>query len=209
MKERGTQMVKQTFCIFAVLVLAAASVYAEEEKYSNSVLGVSVVKPPGWSFITKEEMLDSFAPSDLKEAVMKMLLKYATAPLVSMTKYKEPYDDINPIFTLHIQPLNSFDASDPKVIVEASASSLSMMLQDFKIVQGPENTIIKGRIAGYMRINHLMKVPDGRTFIICSESWIIPRANYFFMVEAATRQDEKTGTRDEIQGILNSLVIEN
>ena len=202
-------MVKQAFCVFAALLLMATSGYAEEEKYANPTLGVSVVKPPDWSFITKAEILDSFAATDVKEAVLKMLAKYATTPLVAMAKYKEPYDDVNPAFSLYVEPLNNFDASNPKAIVEVAVGPMLMLLKDFRIVHGPENTIINGRKVGYMRIDHSMNAPDGRTFAVCTEAWVIPRTNYFFTVEAATRQDEKTGTRDEIKGILNSLVIEN
>lgn len=42
---------------------------------------------------------------------------------------------------------------------------------------------------------------------ITSELWIIPRGDYFFMVGAGTRQDEKTGSRKEVESILNTIVI--
>jgi len=203
-------MVKQVFCFFLLTLLMVTSGFAEEGKYSNPTLGFSVIKPADWTFITADENLDNIARSEFKdEATKEMLMKYATAPLVAMTKYKEPYDDVNPSFKLNIKPLNNFDASNPKAILEVVVAPMSKMFQDFEILQGPENTTINGRNAGYVRINYSMKVPDGRTFPICSELWIIPRKNFFFMVGAGTRQDEKTGTREEIKGILNGLIIEN
>ena len=33
------------------------------------------------------------------------MLKYATAPLVAMMKYPEPFDDVNPSFKANIKPL--------------------------------------------------------------------------------------------------------
>ena len=202
-------MVKQAFCILALFLLMATSVDAQEEKYSNPTLGISVVKPADWSFITKQEALDAFAPSDVKGAVVKMLAKYASAPLLIMTKYKEPYDDVNPVFQLDIQPLDNFHAPDAKAITEAVVGSMLTLYQDFEIVQDPANIMMKGRNAGHAGFNYSMKIQGGRTFPVRAEIWVIPRQHYFLLVTAGTRQDEKTGTRDEIKSILNSLVIEN
>lgn len=203
-------MIKQLFFVTALILLILSSVYAEEEKYSNPTLGFSVVKPANWHFITAEENLDSITRTEYKdEATKEMLLKYTTAPLVAMTKYKEPYEDVSPSFKVNIKPLNNFDASNPKAILEVLVAPISKMFQDFEIVQGPENTVINGGNAGYIKINYSMKVSDGRIFPICSELWVIPRKNYFFVVGAGTRQDEKTGTRIEIRSIMDSLVVEN
>jgi hypothetical protein len=57
-------------------------------------------------------------------------------------------------------------------------------------------------------MNYTMEIPDGRSFQTTSELWIVPRGDYFFMIGAGTRQDEKTGSREEIQDILASLKIE-
>ena len=136
-------------------------------------------------------------------------MKYSTAPLVAMAKYEEPFDDVNPSLKINIKPLNNFDSSNPKTILEAIIPSMANMFEDFKVVQGQENIQLNNRIAGYVRINYSMKIPDGRIFPICSEMWIIPKKDYFFMIGAGTRQDETTGSRDEIADILNTLNITN
>jgi len=41
-----------------------------------------------------------------------------------------------------------------------------------------------------------------------TELWIVPRGDYFFLIGAGTRQDEKTGGRDEIGSILATMRIE-
>ncbi len=56
-----------------------------------------------------------------------------------------------------------------------------------------------------MRIDYSLTIPDGRFFPTASELWIVPRGDYFFMIGAGTRQDEKTGSRKEILKILNSV----
>jgi len=45
-------------------------------------------------------------------------------------------------------------------------------------------------------------------FPTASELWIVPRGDYFFLIGAGTRQDEKTGGRDEIRSILGTVRIE-
>ena len=56
-----------------------------------------------------------------------------------------------------------------------------------------------------MKIHYSLQVPDGRTFPTTSEMWIVPKGDYFFMIGAGTRQDEKTGSRREIQQIVDSI----
>ena len=192
-----------------VASVSQSSPAQSENRYSNPTLGISVLKPAGWRFITKQEVLDSFAPSDARSAVIKMLAKYADTPLVVMAKYKEPYDDVNPIFQVDIRPLNQLNASDTETLAKAAVGPIALLYQDVNIVQGPENVMLRGRKAGYVAFNYSMKVPDGRIFPIRGEIWTIPKTTYCFIVTAGTRPDEKTGTRGEIKDILDSLVIEN
>jgi hypothetical protein len=59
-----------------------------------------------------------------------------------------------------------------------------------------------------MRINYSLQASDGRTFPTTSEMWIVPKGDYFFMIGAGTRQDEKTGSRKEIQQIVDSIKVQ-
>ena len=74
------------------------------------------------------------------------------------------------------------------------------------IVQQPIKTKIAGFEAVYARFNYYVSNTE-RIFPTTSELWIIPRENFFFMIGAGIRQDEKTGSRKEIQDILDTLVI--
>ena len=46
---------------------------------------------------------------------------------------------------------------------------------------------------------------EGQAFPACSEMWILPRGDFFFLIGAGSREDERTGTREEIRGILATL----
>jgi hypothetical protein len=82
------------------------------------------------------------------------------------------------------------------------------MFKDFTIVQEPSQTSVSGLKAAHVRIHYSLQTPDGRTIPTASDLWIVPRGKFFFILGAGTRQDEKTGSRDEIQKILSSVVIE-
>ena len=58
-----------------------------------------------------------------------------------------------------------------------------------------------------MRIHYSLIIPDGRKFPTSSELWIVPRGDYFFMIGAGTRQDERNGSREEIHEILSTVVL--
>ena len=182
---------------------------AEKDRYINPTLGFSLVKPADWTFLTAEQNAENLARTKLKdEEFQKLAQKYATAPLVAITKYKEPYDDLNPSVKVNVRPLGSFTAEKPTAILEFMAKQLESVFEDFKVVTPPEETKLGGLKAGYLKIHYSMKIPDGRTFPTCSELWVVPRGKHFFMIGAGTRQDQKTGKREEIAKILKNIRIE-
>jgi len=194
-----------SICLVAAGILSNSACFAGET-FDNPMLGFSIEKPDSWHFITAEENLENISRSEFKdENVKEMLMKYATAPVVAMMKHEEPYEDINPSLKLNVKPLNNFKANDPKAIVDAVISPMSRMFEEFEIVEGPNETELNGKPAGYVRINYTMTISDGTVFPICSELWIVTRDSYFFIIGAGTRQDEKTGRREEIRSILNTL----
>ena len=66
---------------------------------------------------------------------------------------------------------------------------------------------VSGIQAGYARFNFTVQIADGRTFPATSEIWMVPHGDYYFLLGAGTRQDEKTGSRKEIDAIVKSVKI--
>ena len=196
--------------IYTIILLSISlSVAADSSNKFNSIsAGFEITKPNGWYFVTAEENLENLKKVDMNDAEFKQLmLKYSTAPLVAMMKHKEPFDDLNPSFKVNIKPLGQLKGADPKQILGLFLPQFKKMFQDFSLVQSPVDIKVSGLSAGYMRINYSLAIPDGRTFPTTSELWIVPRGDYFFMIGAGTRQDEKTGSREEIKKILSSIVM--
>jgi hypothetical protein len=86
---------------------------------------------------------------------------------------------------------------------------LQRTTKDSRLVQPPTKAEVSGLEGAYTRIDYLMETSEGGSFPCASELWVIPRGDYFFLFGAATRQDEKTGTRKEIQDIMKTVKIKH
>lgn len=176
--------------------------------FKSVTVGFEVTKPSSWQFVTAEQNLENLKRMKLNdEEFHKLMLKYATAPLVAIMKYPEPFDDLNPSFKVNVKPFGQLDRTDPKKILAMLSAQFVSMFKDYELVQAPIDTHVSGIKSGYIRINYSLQIPDGRRFPTTSELWIVPRGDYFFMIGAGTRQDEKTGSRKEIQEILKTVRI--
>ncbi|HXV80700.1 MAG TPA: hypothetical protein VEG60_12555, partial [Candidatus Binatia bacterium] len=165
-------------------------------------------KPASWQFVTAEQNLENLKNAKLNdEEFHQLMLKYATAPLVAMMRHPEPFDDLNPSFKVQIKPFGQLKGIDPKQILTMMSGQMKSVFKDFSITQAPTNVVVSGIESAYMRINYSLQIPDGRIFPTTSELWIVPKGNYFFMIGAGTRQDEATGSRKEIEQIVQSVKI--
>jgi hypothetical protein len=135
------------------------------------------------------------------------MLKYSTAPLVAIMKHPEPFDDLNPSIKVQTKPFGQLKGIDPKQILTMISGQMKSVFKDYSITQTPTDVVVSGVRSAYMRINYSLQIPDGRMFPTISELWIVPKDDYFFMIGAGTRQDESTGSRKEIQLIVESVKI--
>ena len=194
-----------------VACLLVTSVVAAERsaQFDSPVAGFHVVKPPGWSFLTADQNAAAVKGLQLSDKELQEAMeKYTTAPLVAMMKYPEPFDDVNPSFKVNIKPVGPFKGKDAKEIAAAILPVLQRALTDVVVVQPASDITVSGLKAVYMRVNYTAQMTEGRQLAGTSELWIVPRGDYFFMMGAGTRPDEKTGTRAEIQKIVATVRID-
>lgn len=80
-----------------VLVLFSGSALSEVPSvFSNPTAGFTVTKPVGWHYVTAEQNLNNLKATQLSDKEFQAaMVKYSTTPMVAMTKYKEPYDDVD------------------------------------------------------------------------------------------------------------------
>lgn len=193
----------------SLLVLASFIASAGSNDYSNPTIGFRVTKPAAWHFLTTHENLASLGRTKLQdEQLQEAMAKYATAPLLIMAKYPEPYADVNPSIKVTIKPLGQLEGEDAKAIANLVLPGMQNALKSFALVQAPTDVTVSGLAGAYLRITYSLENPEGGSFPTSSELWIVPRGDYFFLIGAGTRVDEKTGTRQEIQRIVQSMRID-
>ena len=194
----------------AFLLSLYASAAPNDNIYVNRTAGISVTKPTKWHFAgidANKKNLDNIRLKDQKfEEDMR---KYATTPLIAMMRHEEPYDDLNASFKLNIKPLNGLPAAEPQRIVGLFLPQLEKIFEDYKLIEGPTKTTVSGLKAGYAKIHYSMKIPDGRTFPICSELWIVPRGDYFFLIGAGTPQVPKDNEQKDLNAIIESIKLDS
>ncbi|MBN1142726.1 MAG: hypothetical protein JXB25_13170 [Deltaproteobacteria bacterium] len=192
-----------------LLFLLPFPVFAQDQNpFQSATIGFKITKPDDWEFFSAEQNLNNMKNVKLSDNEFhQLMMKYSNAPFVAMMKHPEPFDDLNPSLKINIKPLGQFKGTDPKHILGFFVPQFQKIFQDFKLVQPPMDTKLGGLAAAYMRINFTLAISDGRSFPATSELWIVPRGDYFFMIGAGTRQDEETGSREEIAEILSSMVL--
>jgi hypothetical protein len=203
------QNMKTTIAIATLMTTCLAFAQDTDNTFSNPTVGFSITKPTEWQFVTADQHMENLSRTLLNDKQMQEAMqKYATAPLVVMMKYPEPYDDLNPSFKANIKPLGNLSADDPVAIINLMTGPMAKMFKDFKIAEPASETRVSGLKAAHVSIHYSLQIPDGRVFPTASDLWIVPRGKYFFVLGAGTRQDGKTGSREEIEKILSSVVIE-
>jgi hypothetical protein len=195
--------------LFLVFFGISYSSADQSNVFISPTAGFKITKPADWHYTTVAENLENIKAMKLNDKKFhEAMQKYATAPLVAMTKFPEPYDDINPSFKVNIKPYGQLKEKSPTELINLVIPQFQKMLNDFELVQPPIEVDVSGIKSAYARMNYIMQIPDGNSFLITSEIWIVPRSDYFFMLGAGTRQDEKTGSRKEIAAILDTVKIE-
>lgn len=190
-------------------VLPGYAIEANSEVFSNPTAGFEMNKPDDWHFVTATQNLENIKAIKLNdEEFHAAMQKYATAPLVAITKYKEPFEDVNPSFKVNIKPYGQLKGKRPQDLITMLVPQFERAFKNFQLVQAATEVTVSGIPSAYARMNYVMETPGGGSFPVTSELWIVPRGDYFFVLGAGTRQDEKTGTRKEIESLLRSVKID-
>jgi len=208
-KESIVQLTMRLILAFGLFAFATSALADDPNLFVNEAAGLTLQKPDHWVYVTAAQNLENLKAMKLNDAEYHAAMqKYATAPLVAMMKHKEPFEDVNPSFKVNLKPYGAHKGKTPVELLEFIVPQIEKVFRDFALSQTPIQVSISGIESAYARIEYTMEIPDGRTFPTTSEIWIVPHGDYFFMIGAGTRRDEKTGKREEIRDILNSIHIE-
>jgi hypothetical protein len=197
-----------TIIVFSLCVLSAFSQTDTFKTYRHSVLNFKIDYPVDWNVISVDEYYNQLNTIKLSEKEFNdLLVKNASVPFFAITKYPEPFDDLNPSIKINTKPYGGLKGQSLESILRILIEQFTKMFQDFSVDQEPQQIDLGNQKAEYLRIKYTLKTQDGKSFATCSELYLIDKGEYFYMIGAGTRQDEKTGTRDEIRKILNTVEI--
>ena len=178
---------------------------AHAERFTNPVLGLSIEKPADWHIISAEANAENLKRAEIgSPELQEAVRKYASVPLYAFSRYREPHADMNASVKVNTRPSASFAGRTGQEVLQALLPGLRSAMGDLKIVTAPELTTLGGKAAGHIAMTYALKT-GGSSFPAASELWIIPRGDYLIVVGAGYRPDEKTGDRQAVLQIVNSL----
>jgi hypothetical protein len=177
-------------------------------KISIPSFGLSVAPLPGWHVVSAQENADNLRSLRMDDRQFQELaIRYANSPVVALSKYKEPYEDLNPSFKINVRPMGGFNGRPPTEILAAALPTFSRAFSDLKVQEGPKPTEVAGHDAAYARLAYTMRA-GGAAFPTISELWIVPRGPIMLMIGTGTRADERNGKREEVRQFVDRLTIE-
>jgi len=191
----------------ALLGLAAcvlAHGQPQSDVYRNAAAGLEFTKPASWSYLSARE---------ISTAIQEILPKGASVgpiggaygPLVSATKYKEPYPKLNPTVTLYRLPAGEFRGR-PTEFLKTFVPRLQATLKTLKVTREPEPSDFDGHNGAYVQLAGFIHTGLGETAVI-DEMWIVPRGGDFILIEVGTPWENNPGLREEIAAVVNSVRI--
>ena len=208
---------KQIFLSVAILAfvkicLISSAAHSAQEQYRNAVLGFSLRKPADWDFVVAEDIQESLNRLDFSDPALKaLLLRYAASPFVALIKHNEPPDHLDPSIRINVREAGSMKNMPPDKLIatysDVMSATLSQIFKDYRLVDGPTATAISGKPAGYFRIEYTYEL-DGQTSPGTSEVWVVLSGDLLFTIGAATRRDERSGTRAEVRRIIDTIQID-
>ena len=203
--------VKSAFItVSMIFILLAGTCWAENKNtFTNPSIGFQITKPDSWHYATASQNLENLKRIQLNNSEFQSAMqKYASAPLVVIAKYPEPFEDLNPTLKVSIKPYGSSRGQNPVEILNVLLPQFKAVFKDLIISQSPTDDKIAGIKSAYTRFNYMLITAEGLKFPTTSELWIVPYGDYFFLMGAGTRQDETTGSRADIQHILETIIID-
>ena len=196
----------------ALFLSMALGIYASDlNTFTNSTLGFSITKPEHWQVTSAEDYFKNLNQVKIEnKEFQELAIKYAKVPLFAFMKYPEPYEDINPSIKIHFkyrESLPNFAGKTSKQILDVTSVTFKQVFKDFKIIEEPTDVDFSGIKSAYMKYQYTLTAPDGRGFPNCSEMWIVPRGEYFYLIVVGYRQDASAEDLNDIKRMVSSIKI--
>jgi hypothetical protein len=167
------------------------------------------VKPHEWIFGTLElEEANRRRVSVGDKDVDEKLRANASAPLVTIAKYPEPTDKLNPSVKVVLRPLGQLQGKSPREIAQITARGMSAAIPSFRVEGDIEKAAIDGHDAAFFRSRFSITAGEqGSTFAVRSRTWLVPRGSYLFIIAMSGPETGEQGLEADFDRILRSVMI--
>ena len=179
----------------------------ENNVFDNPFYGIKISKPQNWKFEKYQNLLKVdtqyiYKNEELSRAINKSPVMYC----VIITKYSEPYNDINP--TLKITPIALKDGvkADPYFILDTYLSSMKELVFEFEIIQDVKKTVsFNGNVFYQVKSKYGLKDNHGKLIYIRSSITIIIRESIIFIIQTTCKNEGEDMTDKEFDDIIHSI----
>ncbi len=194
-------------------LFTSPSCYAEAEGDENTfhspTAGFTIVKPGNWHFLSAERIMENRGSVRLKDKELeKMVRERAQLPLVAITRYAEPYNDLNPSVQVILRPLGELQGKPPVELLDILMGGFEQVFADFTVQEQPGKTTVGRLNAAQARIAYTISGPDDREYVAISRIWVIPRGSFIFLMSMGTPPDKEDEVVKDFEKMLSSIKIE-
>jgi hypothetical protein len=182
----------------------------DRNEFVNHALGFRMQKPDTWTYLSAATVEEVRGQTRLRDAELEQIIRrYATAPLVVMTKHPEPYDDLNATVAVKVESVGTQVDVSPATLLEMTIGVMKQAYRDFTVTEGVMGTTVDGLEAAYMKADHFVMDTKGREYASRSRIWLVPRGHFMFLIAMTGPQDGPDVSEEEFSTVLASIDIEH
>jgi hypothetical protein len=151
--------------------------------FDARAVGFTLIRPAGWHFAPSSWQREQLARLDFGSDEFNQLIRTrASEPLVTITKYPDTQDSVNPTIKVIYRPLKGAARSSAVAVATAVVEEMKSAFEWFE-PDGPiQQDTVGGLVAGRFQFRFTIEMQDGRFFDIVNRSWVVPRGDFIFLI---------------------------
>ena len=182
---------KHSFPLLLLLALRLAVFAADEQTngmFASKRLSFRITKPSGWFFDARDEN-----PAPNKTAVL-------------ITKFREPYEGLNPSCRVIVAPLGALPNHSPLQWAEAQIQKDKRSRGDFVLLEGPKEVKVGGVKGAFFKAA-ATAAAEGHTFKVLIRAYFAADSEHVFKITMVGPPEGANVSEKEFAEILNSIAI--
>ncbi len=181
----NSEVIMKAILKILILVFLLTSGTAQAENiniYTDQSKGITITKPSDW-FFDRDETQNL---------------------VITVAKYLEPYNDLNPNIEISAHPASEYGTTDPMNVLEWLLGNISKSADDWKVIKSPAKSKVDGHSAAFAYISKSM-MHEGVKYPQKIKVWMVHKGNHFILIRATVRGDETNGSMKELDNILRTI----